>query len=137
MGRTNNFSVVANLSHLGVQICKVIHVCDSSHNNHTQAYYKSKRVNGTIACFEAQSQEDSSKKFKVDDSNLFGYEVVEEINWWWLEKYVVQNGIVEETRVFVSETTCRNQQREGHWNGQVDWKGVAESLDHDFASKFA
>ena len=36
MGSTNSRSVVARRSALGVQMCSVIHVCESSHSNHTQ-----------------------------------------------------------------------------------------------------
>lgn len=39
MGVTKSFSVEARRSHLGVQMCSVIHVWDSSQKSHTHAYW--------------------------------------------------------------------------------------------------
>lgn len=49
MGDTNNFSVEAKRSHFGVHMCRVIHVWDSSHSSHIQAYCKHKIFISEIA----------------------------------------------------------------------------------------
>ena len=44
MGDTKSFSVDANRSHLGVQMCRVIQVWDNSHSSQIHAYWYERPV---------------------------------------------------------------------------------------------
>lgn len=42
----------------------------------------------------------------------------------------------ERAGIVIPQAAGGDEQRDGHWDGQVDGEGKTESLDTDFASKF-
>jgi hypothetical protein len=84
-----SFSVEAKRSHLGVQMCSVIHVCDSSHKSHTHACYK------IIFCHQKFTG------FWYLWTHLSSDEVIQKVDRGRVKEQVVRYGVVEKAGISV------------------------------------